>query len=264
MSDVTLADDDTNPILTDNRAIRGNALQCGNTSGAIWWPNLQLMQMVPSGGQFATNASGAIWWPNLQPMQVAPSSGQIWNWCKWRHLVVNCPTRWSLSFIFVFLCWSSSWRLGPHIEGGRLFWPLLKAGMTVLTQFFCKMYFLYVSRGRKNFLGEILWVLPLQKPFFSQPLGSSWVLQKLRIMRGLNSPRCKIKSIVITISNAWWSAIFEMIRNFWKTSHPTKKGLPDPQKKWKWGHKKILSSNPSWHVHFAKKQVQFGIFWPLE
>ena len=56
--------------------------------------------------------------------------------------IVNCPTRWSLSFVFVFLCWSSSWRLGPHIEGGRLLWPLLKAGMTVLTQFFCKMYFL--------------------------------------------------------------------------------------------------------------------------
>ena len=75
--------------------------------------------------------------------------------------------------------------------------------MTVLTQFFCKMYFLYVSRGRKNFLGEILWVLPLQKPFFSQPLGSSWVLQKLRIMRGLNSPRCKIKSS----SRSAWNSI---------------------------------------------------------
>ena len=25
----------------------------------------------------------------------------------------NCPTIWSLLFIFVFLCWSSSWRLGP-------------------------------------------------------------------------------------------------------------------------------------------------------
>ena len=24
------------------------------------------------------------------------------------HYVVNCPTRWSLSFIFVFLCWSSN------------------------------------------------------------------------------------------------------------------------------------------------------------
>merc|ERR1712112_28324 len=84
----------------------------------IWWPCLQPMQVLPSGGQIwnkckwrhlvvkfginmqvvhpvaklATNASGAIWWSNLesickwcirwqnwQPMQVAPSGGQIWN-----------------------------------------------------------------------------------------------------------------------------------------------------------------------------------------
>ena len=74
-------------------------------SGAIWWPNLQLMQLAPSGGQiwnqyasgasggkignqckwrhlvakFATKVSGAIWWPNLQLMQVVPSGGQICN-----------------------------------------------------------------------------------------------------------------------------------------------------------------------------------------
>jgi len=48
------------------------------------------MQVVPSGGQirnqckwrhlvakFATKVSGAIWWPNLQLMQVVPSGGQI-------------------------------------------------------------------------------------------------------------------------------------------------------------------------------------------
>ena len=39
-------------------------------SGAIWWANLQLMQLVPSGGQIWNQyASGAIWWPNLQPIQ---------------------------------------------------------------------------------------------------------------------------------------------------------------------------------------------------
>ena len=61
-----------------------------NASGAIWWPNLQLMQMVLSGGQirkqckwrhlvakFATKVSGAMWWPNLELMQVAPSGGQL-------------------------------------------------------------------------------------------------------------------------------------------------------------------------------------------
>ena len=70
------------------------------TSGVIWWPNLELMQVAPSGDQLwnqamqvmspddqiwsmytekVTVSSGAIWWPNLELMQVAPSGDQIWN-----------------------------------------------------------------------------------------------------------------------------------------------------------------------------------------
>ena len=50
--------------------------------GQLWWSNMELMQLAPSGGQIwnqyasgasggklATNASGAIWWTNLQPIQ---------------------------------------------------------------------------------------------------------------------------------------------------------------------------------------------------
>ena len=33
-----------------------------------------------------------MWWPNLQLMQVAPSGGKIYNFCKWRHLVGNFAT----------------------------------------------------------------------------------------------------------------------------------------------------------------------------
>ena len=55
ITDVTLADEDTNSILTDNanRAFQGNVatLEPSNASGAIWWPNLELMQVEPSGGQ---------------------------------------------------------------------------------------------------------------------------------------------------------------------------------------------------------------------
>ena len=56
LTDVTLADEDTNSILTDNakRAIQGNeAMQVMQTkeTGAIWWQTLQLMQGAPSGGQ---------------------------------------------------------------------------------------------------------------------------------------------------------------------------------------------------------------------
>ena len=55
LTDVTLADEDTNSILADNvkGAIQGNeAMQVMKTyaSGAIWWPNLQLMEVTPSCG----------------------------------------------------------------------------------------------------------------------------------------------------------------------------------------------------------------------
>ena len=64
LTDVTLS----NPaILTDsaNRAIQGNV--------AMQVTQFNLV------GKFVTNACGAIWWPNLQLMQMAPSGGQIWN-----------------------------------------------------------------------------------------------------------------------------------------------------------------------------------------
>ena len=32
------------------------------------------------------NASGAIWWPNLELMKVASSGGQILNLYKWSHI----------------------------------------------------------------------------------------------------------------------------------------------------------------------------------
>ena len=95
-------------------------------------------------------------------------------------ILVNCPTRWSLLFRFGFLSWSSSWRLGPHIGVCRLLWPLLRAGMAVLTQFFCKMYFLYIRRERKKNLATLWGVLPLQKKVFFQSLGPARVFQKLR------------------------------------------------------------------------------------
>ena len=89
LTDVTLAEEDTNSILIDNanRAIQGNVAM-----HVTWWPTLESMQVVPSGGQirnqckwchlvakFAIKVSGAIWWPNLELMQVALSGCQICN-----------------------------------------------------------------------------------------------------------------------------------------------------------------------------------------
>ena len=99
-------------------------------------------------------------------------------------------------------CWRLEWP----------FWP----------NFFAKCIFLYVSRHRKNFLGEILWVLPLQKPLFFSTPGSSPL----------------------------HTAIFEISE---KRHTPQKKASLAPPKKWKWGHKKksFLESTMAWT--FCKK-----------
>ena len=78
LTDVTLADEDTNSILTDNakRAIQGNVAMHVTLPGGQLWNQCKWCHLV---AKFATNASGAIWWPNLQPMQDAPSGGQILN-----------------------------------------------------------------------------------------------------------------------------------------------------------------------------------------
>ena len=45
--------------------------------------------------KFVANASGAIWWPNLQLMQLAPSGGQI---CKWCHVVAKFNPSYGVNF----------------------------------------------------------------------------------------------------------------------------------------------------------------------
>ena len=57
-----------------------------NPNCATWWPNIQLINIQ------LINTSGAIWWSIVQLMQVVPSGGQICNWCKWCHLVVKFAT----------------------------------------------------------------------------------------------------------------------------------------------------------------------------
>ena len=47
LTDVTLDDEDTNSMLTDN----ANRAMRSNTTNAIWWSTLKAMQVAPSGGQ---------------------------------------------------------------------------------------------------------------------------------------------------------------------------------------------------------------------
>ena len=64
--------------------------------------------------------------------------------------------------------WSSSWRWQPHIGVCRLLWPLLRARMAVLTDFFCKMYFYVYHRAAKNAGQLFFWFYPLKELFFSR------------------------------------------------------------------------------------------------
>ena len=60
-------------------------------SKAMWqckWLNLV--------DNFGTHASGATWWPNFKLMQVVPSDEPIVNWCKWRPLVAKFVTEASI------------------------------------------------------------------------------------------------------------------------------------------------------------------------
>ena len=81
---MTLADEDTNSIQTDNanREIQGNvAMQVARPGSQLWkqckWRHLiNKFSTNPSCAKFATNASGAIWWANL--VQVTESiSGSV-------------------------------------------------------------------------------------------------------------------------------------------------------------------------------------------
>ena len=106
---------------------------------------------------------------------------------------IDHPTRWSLLFIFGFLCWSSSWWWRPHIDCCKLLGPLLRAGMAVLDQFFCKMYFLYVSQSRQKNLGNFFWFYPLKRLFFfggGQISRNSVPFPGIRCQHSFLMPRC--------------------------------------------------------------------------
>ena len=78
LTDVTLADEDTNTILTydANRAIQGN----------------MTMQVTQPGGQICNISSVVTWWPTLQIMQVVQPNDQMLNQSKLCHLVIKYAT----------------------------------------------------------------------------------------------------------------------------------------------------------------------------
>ena len=149
------------------------------------------------------------------------------------------------------------------------------------------MYFLYISWSRKKNLAVFSWVLPLQKPFFSQPMGPVlWaplhtaIFAKVTPFEHRSGAEEPMKERSVRNSGILYIKMMiplqippgpRIFRNFSEVSAisakrntPRKKVSLTPKKSENEGEKKSLSSKPPRHVHFAKNQVQFGIFWPLE
>ena len=67
---------ENNDNLNQSKLCHMVAKFASNASCAIWWTNVQIMQVAPSGGQIGTNASGAVLLPNS--VQVTESiSGSV-------------------------------------------------------------------------------------------------------------------------------------------------------------------------------------------
>ena len=87
LTDVTLADEDTTSMITDNanRTIQVNALQVTQPAGQLWY-QFRYCHLVP---QFSTDVSSTTCLPNVQSMQVPQPGDQICCQCKLRHLVAK-------------------------------------------------------------------------------------------------------------------------------------------------------------------------------
>ena len=122
---------------------------------------------------------------------------------------MEAPTRWSLLLLIGCLCWSSSWRWQPHIRGCRLLYPLPRAGMRFLTQFFCKMYFLYILSCRKSKKQHFFAIFNPQKTYFLwTPWGQVATLPDLRFHQGRTSnlaKRCPLLFTTLPLCQIWGS-----------------------------------------------------------
>ena len=88
---------------------------------------------------------------------------------------------------------TSSWWWQPPMSVCKLCWPLLRAGMTVLDHFFCKMYFLYVSWSRRKNLGNFFLVLPPETALFSERVqisGEVVPISREGVLHSFLMPRC--------------------------------------------------------------------------
>ena len=122
--------------------------------------------------------------------------------------------------LFGFLWWSSSWWWWPHIAGCKMFVSLLRAGLTDLVQFFCKMYFVWVSWSHEKNLVQFFWFYPPKWQFF--PRGGTWPA-KLPELRALPSilAKCSLKKLhssLVEVSGCPLCWNWGQCPHFWQTA----------------------------------------------
>ena len=179
--------------------------------------------------------------------------------------------------IFVLLighwCRSSSWRWQPHIRWCRLHYPLPKAEMRFMVQFFSKCIFYMFLFGEKIENSTFLPFLTPQKRNLVGPSetiwplfriwGSTWLEPQIRKSNAHCCPRQNLKSGIPDLRflyNVQWKWNLKS----GKVTIPPQKWPNLVAKKVKMrAPKKRLSPNPYGHGHFAKNRIQIGHFWPL-
>ena len=105
-----------------------------------------------------------------------------------------------------------------------MFSALLRAGLTVLAQFFCKMYFLWVLWSRKKNLVQFFLVLPPQMAFFSR---RGYLASQIARIEGtaLNPGKVQCEEITFVFGGGKQLTTFPELRaspQFWKSAEVSK------------------------------------------
>ena len=130
-----------------------------------------------------------------------------------------------------------------------LFWPLLRARMGVLTNFFCKMYFLCVSQSRKKSWATFFLVLPPERAVFSRRGSLAVQISREVVLPAQEPPLWKSAA-----QHFWW-AEHKLWSSVWLSRFP-ERGF------W-WQRNPIHHCTLHWQEeeHFSSKNNVFFVFW---
>ena len=86
--------------------------------------------------EFATNTSGAIWWPYLQLLQVVPSGGKICNLRKWGHIAAKFATNANGAMLLL-----NSIQVTESISGSVVPLAMFSVNLFLAERYFCQKNF---------------------------------------------------------------------------------------------------------------------------